>query len=129
MASGAFCGVMITMSLIMPITLLILLVVGIPKIEIQKNIDEIWVRKGGEFYKDKEYVKDNAIGKSTSGRSLMLTQARLRNGGNILTAENLLRVRQRLKEVVNTKVTKFGTTFDWDDICYNIFSQYNMPCL
>ena len=99
----------IPFTIILPAILIILLAIGWTQDDIvEEEVNEIWIRKSGSYYEDKEYadsVRGLTSTKGRSGTSNFAAMAVARDGGNMFTANRLEEIRKRMETVEkDTKV-------------------------
>jgi len=113
-------------ALLMPVVSILLIIFGLlGKGEIEDRVSNIWIPEGTQYYDDRHY-KDDVVGKPAA--SVMSAVARPREeGSNILTADNLLEMRNRMEALEQATVEVDGMTFHFEDVCYNL-DAYRYPC-
>lgn len=119
--------------LLVPTVCIIFVIVGLPGAEIEDSVFELWTRETSSFGKDREDA-DHIIseGKGVDymrGTSLFSGILVPRDGGNIMTAVQLLEHRDRLLELEQVTVNVDGITYTLDDICANFVEPYVLPCV
>lgn len=111
---------------IVPLTCIVLIIAGIPQMEIEDSVYDIWVRMTSDFRKDVDYQQEVA---PPIGSSIFLGIAVPKTGGNALTVSRLLALRDRQWELENATVTVDGNTYHWEDMCTNPVQPYVLPCV
>ena len=69
---------------------------------VEQEVSNLWIAQNGDFAKDQEYAR--SIGVDDLGASAFVAVAISRDGGNMLTADRLEAVRQRMEETEGTEV-------------------------
>eukprot|EP00450_Noctiluca_scintillans_P003551 CAMPEP_0194489092 /NCGR_PEP_ID=MMETSP0253-20130528/8762_1 /TAXON_ID=2966 /ORGANISM="Noctiluca scintillans" /LENGTH=1111 /DNA_ID=CAMNT_0039329519 /DNA_START=37 /DNA_END=3368 /DNA_ORIENTATION=- len=114
------------LSLVGPVVLICISVIGLQNLESQSEIGLFWIRERSSYRADEEYAS-SVQGESTDSSALMLL-AKPRSGGNVLTSETLLQVRDRLSKTQQQVVVVDGMTFTFQDVC-STAGEYAYECI
>mmetsp|Transcript_84481 Transcript_84481/g.180985 ORF Transcript_84481/g.180985 Transcript_84481/m.180985 type:complete len:1176 (-) Transcript_84481:199-3726(-) len=114
-------------ALLMPCLLVIIGSVGLNKMQIQEDINGIWVRKESDYANNLEY-EDEVMAGTSVGTSMLLGIAVPRDGGNMMKAAHLIELQQRMNLTEHVTATVDGMTLTYDDVCYNMAGAYKYPC-
>ena len=69
---------------------------------VEQEVSKLWIAQDGDFAKDQKYAR--SIGVNDLGSSAFAAVAISRDGGNMMTADRLEAVRQRMEETEGTQV-------------------------
>eukprot|EP00977_Amphora_coffeiformis_P025775 scaffold22137_cov164-Amphora_coffeaeformis.AAC.1 len=114
--------------IVLPVVFAILLGLGWSEEDnVEKEVSNLWIPTSGSYGQDRDYAK--SIGLDDLGTSAFAALAIARDGGNMLTAERLALVRDRMEQTEKTQIEYKGVTYTWDDFCGITSAPYRFPCL
>lgn len=115
---------------VLPVVFSILLAVGwsTTNDKIEDHVTDLWIPTSGAYARNRRYADslDKLYATSSAFAALALPR---NNNDNMMTAEHLNAVRQRMQETENTTVVYKNITFTWDDFCAVNTDPYRFPCL
>jgi hypothetical protein len=112
--------------IVMPALSVLFIAIGFKDYTVEDSVAKLWIPESTSYAADSKY-KQSIVGGSTSSSFLGISKPR--NGGNVMTADLLLELRDHLNRTQGTTVTVDGTTFTLQDVCTNPAKEYVFPCL
>ena len=81
--------------------------------KVEQEVSKLWIPQDGSYASDQDYAA--SLGVDDLGSSAFAALALSRDGGNMLTAERLALVRDRMRETEGTEVREGSMLLDKED--------------